>query len=339
MGLKRYISRRLLMIIPVLIGVSIIIFTLTRLTGDPAAAYINEKMNDVQRAEVYEKYHFNEPAYVQYLYWLNGILHMDWGWSKSASMPVTDAIAYYLPATFELALASIIMAVGIGIALGTASAVKKNKPFDHTTRVVSLIGVSIPVFWLGLLLLVVFYSNLHWAPQGGRYSDSFITLVNANAGTGFLIIDSLLMGNLNLFADVIWHLVLPAVTLSFASIALILRMQRNSMLEVLQLDYVKTARAKGLPEKVVIKKHARKNALIPTTTVVGLAFGGLLSGAVLTESIFSWPGLGRWSARAILRLDTTSILGFCLLIAFIYVIANLVVDIMYAYLDPRVKLG
>ncbi len=327
------------MIIPVLIGVSIIIFTLTRLAGDPAAAYINEKMTASQIADVYEKYHFNEPPYVQYFYWLSGIVNMDWGWSKTAGMPVTDAITYYLPATFELALASIVLAVGIGIALGTASAVKKNKPFDHTTRVVSLVGVSIPVFWLGLLLLLLFYSNLHWAPKGGRYSDSFISAVSAQSGTGFLTIDSLLMGNLNLFADVLWHLALPAVTLSFASIALILRMQRNSMLEVLQLDYVKTARAKGLPENVVIKRHARKNALIPTTTVVGLAFGALLSGAVLTESIFSWPGLGRWSARSILRMDTASILGFCLLIAFIYVIANLVVDIMYAYLDPRVKLG
>lgn len=328
------------MVIPVLIGVSIIIFTLTRMTGDPAAAYINEKMSPSQIADVYQKYHFNEPAYVQYLYWFNGIIHMDWGWSKSAAMPVTDAIAYYLPATFELALFSMVIAVAIGIALGTVSAVKKNKPFDHTTRVISLVGVSIPVFWLGLLLLLVFYFELGWAPKGGRYSDIFILngVVNHTA-TGFLTIDSLLMGNFNFFLDVLWHLILPAITLSFASIALILRMQRNSMLEVLQLDYIKTARAKGLPEKVVIKKHARRNALIPTTTVVGLAFGGLLSGAVLTESIFSWPGLGRWSVNSILRMDTASILGFCLLVAFIYVIANLIVDIMYAYLDPRVKLG
>jgi peptide/nickel transport system permease protein len=340
MGLKRYIFRRLLLIIPVLIGVSIIIFSLTRMAGDPAAAYINEKMNASQIADVYQKYHFNEPVYVQYFYWLNGILNLDWGWSKTATMPVTDAIAYYLPATFELALTSIIIAIIAGIALGTTSAVKKNRPFDHTTRVISLIGVSIPVFWLGLLLLLVFYAQLGLFPKGGRYSDIFIlTGVTKNLVTGFMTVDSLIMGNLNFFADVIWHLILPAVTLSFSSIALILRMQRNSMLEVLHLDYIKTARAKGVPERAVIRKHARRNALIPTTTVVGLAFGGLLSGAVLTESIFQWPGLGRWSAKSILRMDTASILGFCLLIAFIYVIANLVVDIMYAYLDPRVKLG
>jgi peptide/nickel transport system permease protein len=157
--------------------------------------------------------------------------------------------------------------------------------------------------------------------------------------TGFYTIDSLAIGNIQLFGDVVWHLILPAVTLAFGTIALILRIQRNSMLEVMGLDYVKTARAKGLPEKTVIRKHARKNALIPTTTVVGLAFGALLGGAVLTESIFAWPGLGRWSASSIQRMDTASILGFCLFIGFVYVMANLIVDIMYAYLDPRVKLG
>jgi ABC-type dipeptide/oligopeptide/nickel transport system permease component len=341
MGLKRYIVRRLLLIIPVLLGVSLIVFTLTRMTGDPAAAYINEKMNAAQIADVYEKYGFNEPMWKQYFYWLNGIIHGDWGWSKTANMPVTDAILYYLPATFELALLATFIAVIIGIWLGTTSAVRKNKPFDQSTRVISLIGVSIPVFWLGLLLLVVFYSQLHILPAGGRVSMGYIIakVVPDQMATGFYTIDSLALGNIQLFGDVVWHLILPAVTLAFGTIALILRIQRNSMLEVMGLDYVKTARAKGLPEKTVIKKHARKNALIPTTTVVGLAFGALLGGAVLTESIFAWPGLGRWSASSIQRMDTASILGFCLFIGFVYVMANLVVDIMYAYLDPRVKLG
>lgn len=340
MRLYRYIFRRLLLVLPVLIGVSLIVFSLTRMSGDPAAAYINEKMNQQQINEVYEKYHFNEPVYVQYFYWFNGLIHMDWGWSKTATMPVTDAILHFLPATFELALTSMLISIVVGLWLGTASAVKKNKPFDQGTRVISLIGVSLPVFWLGLLLLVVFYNTLHIFPVGGRTSMIYITNhVVDTLPTGFYTIDSLLIGNLSLFGDVIWHLILPAVTLAFGGIALILRIQRNSMLEVLGLDYVKTARAKGLPEKTVIKRHARKNALIPTTTVVGLAFGALLGGAVLTESIFSWPGLGRWSARSITSMDTASILGFCLLIAFIYVIANLIVDIMYAYLDPRVRLG
>jgi peptide/nickel transport system permease protein len=177
-------------------------------------------------------------------------------------------------------------------------------------------------------------------PYAGRLSESFIVAGTVPKGlTGFYLIDSLLLGNVSMFVDVLWHLVLPAVTLSLAGIAVLLRIQRNSMLEVLGLDYVKTARAKGLDEKKVINVHARKNALIPTTTVVGMAFGALLGGAVLTESIFSWPGLGKWSASSIGRMDTASILGFCLLVALIYVVVNLVVDIIYAYLDPRVRLG
>jgi peptide/nickel transport system permease protein len=206
--------------------------------------------------------------------------------------------------------------------------------------VLSLVGVSIPVFLIGILLLIIFYGNLHLFPIKERISDSYIIAGTVPNGlTGFYLIDSLLLGDIPMFFDVVWHLILPAITLSLGGIAVILRMQRSSMLEVMGLDYVKTARAKGLDEKTVINVHARKNALIPTTTVVGLAFGGLLGGAVLTESIFSWPGLGKWSANSIGRMDTASILGFCLLVAFIYVIVNLIVDVVYAYLDPRVRLG
>ncbi|MGE5379239.1 MAG: ABC transporter permease [Candidatus Saccharibacteria bacterium] len=345
MRLYRYLIRRLLLILPVLIGVSLIVFSLTRMTGDPAAAYINDRMTPRQVAEISEKYHFDEPVYVQYFYWFQGLIQGDWGWSRTANLPVTEAITTFLPATFELAAAAILLTVLIGIWLGTVSAVRKNKPFDQGTRVISLIGVSLPVFWLGLLLLMLFYNILHVAPLGGRNSLDYMIdhgggpIIPDHMPTGFYLVDSLLIGNFNLFLDLVWHLILPAITLAFGGIALILRMQRNSMLEVLGLDYVKTARAKGLPEKVVIKKHARKNALIPTTTVVGLVFGGLLGGAVLTESIFQWPGLGRWSAGSISRMDSASILGFCLFIAFVYVIVNLIVDIMYAYLDPRVRLG
>lgn len=340
MRLSRYIIRRLLLIIPVIIGVTLIVFMLTRVAGDPVAAYVNEKMTESQIDQVRDKYHLNDPIYVQYLYWFQGILQGDWGWSKTASKPVTDAIAFYFPATFELAAVATILSVFIGVWLGTKSAIRKNKPFDHVTRVISLFGVSIPVFLLGLLLLQVFYSQLGLFPIHGRISDSYIIAGTGPSGlTGFYLIDSLLMGDFSLFLDVAWHLILPAITLSLASIAVILRIQRNSMLEVLGLDYVKTARAKGLDERTVINKHARKNALIPTTTVIGLAFGALLGGAVLTESVFAWPGLGRWSANSISRMDTASILGFCMLVAFIYVIVNLVVDIVYAYLDPRVRLG
>jgi peptide/nickel transport system permease protein len=340
MRLSRYILRRLLLVIPVLLGVSIFIFALTRLTGDPVSAYVNEKMTSAQIEQVREQYHLNDPLPQQFLYWLEGIVQGDWGWSRTAAMPVTDAIQYYFPATFELAVVAILIGVVVGIFLGTRSAIKKNKPFDHATRIISLIGVSIPVFWLGLLLLQIFYGELNMFPIKGRVSESYIISgTMPNGPSGFYLIDSLAAGNLVLFGDVLWHLVLPAVTLAFGSIAVILRMQRNSMLEVLSLDYIKTARAKGLDESTVINKHARRNAMIPTTTVVGLSFGSLLGGAVLTESIFSWPGLGRWSASSITRMDSASILGFCLLVAFIYVMVNLIVDVLYAYLDPRVRLG
>lgn len=340
MKLGAYIARRLLLLIPVLLGVSVFIFTLTRVGGDPAAAYIHDKMTDAQIASIYEKFHLNDPIYVQYWYWLDGILHGDWGYSKTARAPVTTAIARYLPATFELTLISIIIAVSVGIGLGTISAVRRNKPVDHVTRIMALSGVSLPIFWLGLMLQLVFYSRLRWFPVGGRYDELlYLSQGSITKYTGFWTLDTLLNGNLTLFADALWHLILPAITLSFGTIAIITRIMRSSMLEVLGQEYVKTARSKGLPEKVVIKKHARKNALIPTTTVVGLSFGGLLGGAVLTETIFQWPGMGQWSTRAIITNDWASILGFVLVTAIIYVIANLVVDILYAFLDPRVRLG
>lgn len=338
MRLANYIIKRLMLLIPVLIGVSIIVFTLTRISGDPAAGYINEKMTPSQIAQVYEKYHFNEPVYTQYIYWLEGIIELDWGWSKTAALPVTDAIAYYFPATLELTLVSITMAIFIGIYLGIGSAVRRNRIFDHSTRVVSLIGVSLPVFWLALILQFVFYYYFGLFPSGGRASNIYYLSQTIPNITGLLLVDSLLVGNFGLFKDALWHIILPAVTLSFGTIAIVTRIMRNSMLEVLSLDYVKTARAKGLNERSIIWKHARKNAMIPTTTVIGLSFGGLLGGAVLTESIFSWPGLGKWSANSIRLFDYNSVLGFCLLIAIIYVLVNLAVDVMYAYLDPRVRL-
>lgn len=336
MRLMGYIVKRLLLLIPVLIGVSIIIFTLTRMTGDPAAAYINDKMSQAQIDQIYEKYHFDEPVINQYWYWVQGIVQGDWGWSKTAVQPVTTAIRDRVPVTMELTIMSILIGVTIGVTLGTMTALRKDKVFDHTTRIVSLIGVSIPVFWLALILQYVFFYELRLFPAGGLYSIAFIGKIPHI--TGFIMIDSLLVGNIPLFVNHLKHMLLPAITLSFGVIAILIRIQRNSMLEVLNLDYVKTARAKGLPEKKVINKHARRNALIPTTTVIGLSFGGSLGGAVLTESIFALPGLGRWSADSITRFDSTSVLGFVLFIAIVYVLVNLAVDVLYAYLDPRVRL-
>ena len=285
------------------------------------------------------KYHLNEPLYIQYVYWLDDTLHGDLGYSKTARLPVVDAIAKKFPATFELALTATFISVMIGIFLGTISAVRANSLTDQTTRVISLIAVSIPVFWLGLILMVIFYKQLGWLPGAGRYSPDQFSLEDITQYTHFLTIDTLLNGNFRFFLNSVAHLILPSITLAFASTALIVRMMRSSMLEVLGAEYVRTARSKGLSENIVIRKHARRNALIPTTTVIGLSFGGLLGGAVLTESIFAWNGLGQWSADAAGDVDLAGIMGFTLLTAMVYVTANLVVDIVYAYLDPRVRLG
>jgi ABC-type dipeptide/oligopeptide/nickel transport system permease component len=289
------------------------------------------------------KYHLYDPVYVQYFYWLNGVLHGDLGYTKAnGNTLVTSTIEAKFPATFELALVSTFLAVTIGIAVGTRAAVKVNSAVDQGARVVSLTAVSIPVFWLGLMLIMVFYNMLGWAPQPqDQYTSTsaLFDVTKLRVHTNFLLIDTALSGNWPFFWDVVRHLVLPSITLAFATTAIIVRMMRSSMLEVLGAEYVRTARSKGLPEKVVIQKHARRNALIPTTTVIGLSFGGLLGGAVLTETVFSWPGLGQWSAAAATSIDTGGIMGFTLLTAVIYVVANLIVDIVYAFLDPRVRLG
>lgn len=336
--LLTYIIRRILLLIPVLIGVSILTFVIMRAAGDPVTAYLQnpERATDRQIEAIVEKYHLDEPNYVQYYYWLDGMVHGDWGISQITKDPVLTTISEKFPATFELALVSTFLAVFIGITVGTRAAVKVNSPLDQGTRVISLVGVSIPVFWLGVILLAVFYYSLGWAPEPGRIDKTFDT---AWTPTNFFLIDSALGLNWAMFKNVVAHLILPSITLCFASTAIIIRIMRSSMLEVLGSEYVRTARSKGLPEKDVIKKHARRNALIPTTTVVGLSFGGLLGGAVLTETIFLWPGLGSWSAQAALNLDTAGIMGFTMLTAIIYVLANLIVDIMYAQLDPRVRLG
>lgn len=329
--------RRLLLLIPVLLGVSILSFVIMRAAGDPVTAYLqNPEKATAQQIHLIEvKYHLNEPEYVQYWYWLKGVLQGDMGQSRMSGLPVTETIMLKFPATFELASIATVIAVAMGIATGTKSAVKANSAFDQSTRLTSLVAVSIPVFWLGLILAMIFYRDLRWLPYPGRLS----TTDNLHVVTGFYLVDSILSGNVGSFLDVVAHLIMPSITLAFASTAIIVRMMRSSMLEVLGTEYVRTARAKGLPENVVIGKHARRNALIPTVTVVGLSFGGLLGGAVLTETVFSWPGLGQWSAQAALNLDTAGIMGFVLLTAVIYVLANLIVDLTYAYLDPRVRLG
>ncbi|HEV8594250.1 MAG TPA: ABC transporter permease [Thermoplasmata archaeon] len=355
MRLRDYIIRRVLLLIPVLIGVSIITFALTRLVGGPygaASIYINERClasEDCINAVIH-KYGFDQPIPIQYLKYMEGLFHGDLGYSKAAKLSVTDAIATKLPATFELAAISMIIAVVFAIPMGVLSATRRNKPVDHATRVLSLSGVSVPVFWLGLMLKYVLYYfpflyiGIKFLPIDGRstsgmYGDCGQAAFTVCSSSHLYTVDSILALNGTALWDAIAHLLMPAVTLAFVTMAVIVRMMRSSMLEVLNQEYIKTARSKGLSEKVVIKKHARRNALIPTTTVIGLSFGGLLGGAVLTETIFSWPGIGRWSADAVRQLDPAAIMGFTLVAGVVYVVANLVVDVLYAYLDPRIRLG
>jgi len=336
-----YIIRRLLLLIPVLLGVSIFVFALTRVAGDPAAVYVTPKMSHDDYLQLRQTLGLDKDVFTQYGIWLKELLlNGNLGYSKSAELPVSKAIAEFFPATFELALWSMLMSIFLGIYLGTVAAIRKDKFIDHITRVVSLAAVSIPVFWLGLLLSFAFYYQLGLAPEPvGRWNETVYPVSMIHQYTNIMLIDTVLNWRWDMFWDAFTHLILPSVTLAFATIALIVRMMRSSMLEVLGAEYIRTARMKGASEKVVIQRHARRNALIPTTTVIGLSFGGLLTGAVLTESIFSWPGLGRWAATALLANDQAAIVGFTLFTAVIYVSANLIVDLLYAYLDPRVRLG
>lgn len=305
--------------------------------GDPAAAWVTDKTTEQRRAIIMEQHHLNDPLPIQYLYYINDLVHLDLGNSASeGGRAVAECLAQYFPATLELTLVSMFLCLAIGIPLGIISAIKKDKIPDHLVRLFSLIGVSVPIFWFGLILQYIFYLQLDLLPLGGRLP---LTMSPPPHVTGLFLIDSLMAGQINTFWIVLVHLLLPAFCLSFTYLAIISRMMRSSMLETMTQDFIRTARAKGLSEKAVIFKHALRNALTPTTTVAGLAFGGLLSGAVLTETIFMWPGIGRYSVRAISSTDFASIMGFTLLVVVIYVFTNLIVDILYAYLDPRVKFG
>lgn len=343
--MREFVIRRILLMIPVIFGILVISFILSHMIGEPAAAYITERMQEWQIAQVYARYHFNESLIVQFWYYLAGLLQGDMGWSRTADMPTSQAIATYFPATIELAIVAIVLGLAMGIPLGIKSAIKKDQPVDHVLRVFSLGGVSMPIFWFALMLQYVLYYQLiisgspFWFPSSFRGSDQTITFMATHKITGLFLIDSLLFGRFDLFLDSVWHIFLPAFCLAYLMLANISRMMRSSMLEVMRQDYIILARSKGLSEKVVIYKHAMKNALIPTVTTAGLVFGGLLGGAVLTETVFAWPGVGRWSTQAMLTLDMGGIMGFVLLTGFIYSVANLVVDVLYAYIDPRVRYG
>lgn len=332
----KYILNRLLLLAPVLIGVTILTFSISHLVpGNPAAVALGPHATKDSIEALQEKWGLNKPVHIQYLIYVKGLLKGDFGTSLQTNRPVIQDLKVYFPATLELTAASMLLCLIIGIPLGVIAAAKKDKLIDHITRIFSLIGVSMPIFWLGLLMLLVFYLKLGLFAGGGRLSP---LTPRPQHLTGLYILDSLLTGNWEALKDSIVHIIMPAVCLGFAIIAFISRMARSSMLNVLGEDYIKTARAKGLKEGSVIYRHALRNAILPVITVSGALYGQLLAGAVLTETIFSWPGMGLYTVRSILSLDFQPIMGFTIVIAFFYVIINLLVDILYVLFDPRIRL-
>lgn len=339
----RYILRRLLLLPLVVLGVTFLLFFLTqRLSPEMRASlYIKDPRQLGALEEVIQKYGLRDNVFKQYGRWLGSALEGDFGYSQSVNMPVAEAIKAYLPATVQLAVVTIVMVLFFGIWLGALSAVKKDRWQDVLVRLVSVGGFSLPIFVLGLLLLMLFYGKLGWFPPGG-YSvatDMTVHLPSFHHYTGFLLVDSLLNGNLRVFADVLRHLVLPAVTLCIGSFALMVRVMRSSMLEELGKDYVRTARAKGLPERAVVYRHAGKNAVIPVITLAGIQFIRLLGGTVIVETIFDYPGIGRFGVLAAQQLDIAGIMGFSLMVAVLFVVGNLACDILYTAIDPRIKLS
>jgi peptide/nickel transport system permease protein len=293
-------------------------------------------MGPAEVAELEERFGLDEPLPVQYWYWVTGVAQGDLGWSGVAAAPVTQVFPEKLAATMELAIASAIVAVALGIGLGTFAGARRNRLPDHITRIFSISGASMPLFWFAILMLIVFWVYAGWFPIGRSDADLFQSIAHP---TGLYTIDSILAGNWRAFVDAIWHLTLPAITLGYGATAIIARMMRSSLVEEMQEEYVDAARAKGLAERLVLRKHARRNALVPTVTVIGLTFGFLLQGTVVAEIIFRWPGLGLWMADAVLRGDQATIMAYVMFTSVLFLLVNLAVDVVYAYLDRRVVLG
>jgi peptide/nickel transport system permease protein len=338
-----YIVRRLLILPVVLFGLSLLVFGMLQML-DPverAALYVTSPPKTEQALNaIIKKYGLDQPIYEQYWHWMDGIFHGNLGWSKTAQMPVLQAIESFFPASLELALWSFIPIIVVGTWMGIQAAIHHDQFIDQAARVFSIIGYSFPTFVFGLLVLLVFYAKLQWFPPG-RLSDWASAIVYSSAFhqyTGMHTFDALLNGRLDIFLDALRHLFLPALTLAYVDWALILRVARSSMLEVIQQDYIRTARAKGLPERRVINHHARPNAMIPVATIGGLLLVGLLNGVVITETVFDYHGMGQFAANAALNFDAVTVLGIALLAGTLLVFANLIVDILYSYLDPRIRL-
>lgn len=331
-----YIVKRLLSLVPVLLGITLLVFSFLHfIPGDPAIALLGERGTPEQIAALREQLGLNQPLVTQYLIFLDHLLHFNLGISIISGIPVADEIRHRFPATLELSIAAMCIALLLGVPAGILAAVHKNRWLDNLTMTGSLIGVSLPVYWLGLLLIYLFAISCHWLPPGGRISvdGSF----HFQPITGFYVLDALLRLDGVALKDVLAHLVLPAIALGTIPLAILARITRSAMLETLSQDYIRTARAKGVSERGVILRHALKNALLPITTIAGLQFGTLLGGAILTETIFSWSGIGSWIYDGILARDYPVVQGGVITVAIAFVLINLLVDLSYALFDPRIQ--
>lgn len=333
----RFVIRRLLLLIPILIGLSILIFLYLRaLPGSPAIALLGERATPETVAAIEREYGLDEPIYVQYWrYTKNVILEFDLGTSSTTRQTVTDELKRRFPATVELAVGAMIFATIFGIPLGFIAAKKYGTWIDHTSLFASLIGISIPIFFLAIILKYIFAVRLGWLPSVGRQD----VLLRAEHPTNFYILDAIITGNWAAFVDAIKHLILPAIALGTIPLAIIARITRASVLDVQNEDYVRTARAKGVAPHTVDRRHIFRNALLPITTIVGLQVGLLLSGAVLTEKVFAWPGVGSWLVDAIEARDYAVLQGGILFLAIVFVFVNLLVDIAYGFINPRIRLS
>ncbi|MFD1199329.1 ABC transporter permease subunit [Brucella gallinifaecis] len=331
----RFILNKLLYLIPTFIGITIVAFAFVRvLPGDPVLLMAGERgVSPERHAQLLAQLGFDRPLWEQYLNYVWNLLHGDFGQSLVTKKPVLSEFFALFPATIELAVCAIIVAVMLGIPAGVIAAVKRGSWFDQGLMGISLVGYSMPIFWWALLLIIFFSGMLQWTPVSGRIS----LLYYFPPVTGFMLIDSLLSGQKGAFTSAVSHLILPTIVLATIPLAVIARQTRSAMLEVLGEDYVRTARAKGLPVRRVIGLHALRNAMIPVITTIGLQVGVLMAGAILTETIFSWPGIGKWMLDSISRRDYPVVQSGLLIIAFIIMIVNLIVDLLYGLINPRIR--
>ncbi|MCU1489577.1 MAG: binding-protein-dependent transport system inner rane component [Acidimicrobiaceae bacterium] len=337
-GLGRFLGRRIGIGLVLMVGITLVAFVLTHLVpGNPAAANLGQRaLGDPAIVKAFNhEYGLDKPVVDQYVIYLGKLLHGNLGISEQSHRAVVTDLAEYVPATIELALFAIVISLVLGVGLGILAAVRRGKLVDGVIRVISLLGVSMPTFWVALLAFYLFFFRLGWFPSGGRLGPAVTPPGNI---TGLYTVDALLHGDWSLFASALDHLVLPGLVLGIYTVGTMVRFTRASVLEVINNDYVRAARVKGLSEWTVIRRHVVRPALLGIATVSGVAFGSLLSGTVLVENIFGWPGIGQYAYNSAINLDLPAIMGVSMVVAFIYIVVNLLVDILYSILDPRIEL-